>query len=247
MFCSRPMAPDLSIIIPVLYEGPHIQACLTHVAQVAQDLNTQTTNYEVIVVDGDPQGSTLSYLPHQENIQGIQAAQGRGSQMNAGARLAQGRLLLFLHADTILPEQAFQQILAVCEDGTTVGGAFDLEIASSRLFLKVISKVSSWRSQLTRIPYGDQAIFVRRDIFEVVQGFPDIPIMEDVALMQRLKQGGYAIRILRSPAIVSPRRWEQEGIVRCTLRNWSLMTLYVLGVDPQKLAYWYRPLSAIND
>jgi uncharacterized protein len=230
--------PELSIIIPVLHEGDRIGPCLDHLAQIAEDIP-----YEVIVSDGDPQGSTLSAIPPEHDRVEVRSSVGRGAQLNAGAQMARGKVLLFLHVDACLPVRAFHQVLETCKQKQWVGGAFDLAIASPRPLLRMIAKVASWRSRLTRIPYGDQAIFLRRDIFEQVQGYPDIPIMEDVALMQRLKRHGYAIEILSSAVTVSPRRWEKEGILRCTLRNWSLITMYFLGVQPQSLARWYRPQS----
>ncbi|MGB8700904.1 MAG: TIGR04283 family arsenosugar biosynthesis glycosyltransferase [Thermosynechococcaceae cyanobacterium] len=234
------MPLELSVIIPVWQEGDRIRPCLDHLAAIAGEIT-----YEAIVVDGDSQGSTLQHLPtHGLTLQGIRAAPGRGTQMNAGAQLAQGRIVLFLHVDTRLPQQAFPQILAVCDRPGIAGGAFDLAIASSRRSLQMIAKVASWRSRLTRIPYGDQAIFLRKDIFEAVQGYPNIPIMEDVALMQRLKQNRYAIEILPDPVKTSPRRWETEGILRCTLRNWSLIALYYGGIAPETLVRWYRPRPA---
>jgi rSAM/selenodomain-associated transferase 2 len=234
------MEPELSIIIPVLHEGDRIGSCLDHLARIAEDIP-----YEVIVSDGDPQGSTLSAIaPKLDYIAEVRSPVGRGAQLNIGAKAARGKVLLFLHVDACLPVRALHQVLETCEQQKWVGGAFDLAIASPRLSLKAIAKLASWRSRLTRIPYGDQAIFLRRDIFEQVQGYLEIPIMEDVALMQCLKRHGYAIEILPSAVTVSPRRWEKEGILRCTLRNWSLMTMYSLGVHPQALARWYRPQSS---
>jgi rSAM/selenodomain-associated transferase 2 len=230
--------PELSIIIPVLHEGDRIGPCLDHLARIAEDIP-----YEVIVSDGDLQGSTLSAIPPEHDYVEVRSPIGRGAQLNAGARVARGKVLLFLHVDACLPVRALHQVLETCERQEWVGGAFNLAIASPRPSLKVIAKVASWRSRLTRIPYGDQAIFLCRDIFEQVQGYPDIPIMEDVALMECLKHHGYAIEILSSAVIVSPRRWEKEGILHCTLRNWSLMTMYFLGVHPKALARWYRPQS----
>ena len=232
------MTPKLSVIIPVLHEGDRIGACLDNLAQIAEEIS-----YEAIISDGDPQGSTLSAIPTKYTCVEVRSPIGRGAQLNAGAQVARGKVLLFLHVDACLPARALHQVVETCEQQKWVGGAFDLAIASPQLSLKVIAKVASWRSRFTRIPYGDQAIFLRRDIFEQVQGYPDIPIMEDVALMQCLKRHRYAIKILSSAVTVSPRRWEKEGILRCTLRNWSLITMYFLGVHPKALARWYRPAS----
>lgn len=228
------MHPELSIVIPVLYEGANILLLVDHLQAIAGD-----RVYEVIVVDGDPDGSTLQYLP--SDIQGITAAAGRGSQMNAGAKLAQASTLLFLHADTRLPQTALDQIRKTMVQGTA--GAFDLGIDSPRTSLQWISRVASMRSRLTRIPYGDQAIFVDRATFHQVGGFPNIPIMEDVALMQQLKRQRIPIQFVCDRVLVSPRRWEQEGILRCTLRNWMLLGLYTLGVSPHRLWRWYSPPS----
>lgn len=228
------MQPELSIIIPVLYEGANILPLVEHLRIIAEDVS-----YEAIVVDGDPDGSTLQYLP--PDIRGITAPAGRGSQMNAGAQLAQAPTLLFLHADTRLPQTGLTQVCSTMD--RTAAGAFDLGIDSPRVSLQWISRVASLRSRLTRIPYGDQAIFVDRATFMSVGGFPNIPIMEDIALMQQLKQQRIPIRIMRDRVLVSPRRWEQEGIFLCTLRNWLMLGLYTLGVSPHRLWRWYRPPS----
>jgi uncharacterized protein len=232
MTALTPVCPEISIIIPTLYEGAHILTLLNHLATLAEDVS-----YEVIVVDGDSKGSTLQYLP--AGIYGILAQPGRGPQMNAGAHLAQAPVLLFLHADARLPQHAFTQIQTALK--LTPAGAFDLEINSSRLTLQWISRIASWRSRITRIPYGDQAIFIQRATFIALGGFPNTPIMEDVALMQKLKQHKIPICILGDRVLVSPRRWEQEGILACTLRNWTILGLYYLGVKPHQLHKWYRP------
>ena len=237
MTSSSAGPPDISVIIPVLAEGNHIQTLLARLATTAGSVE-----YEVIVVDGDPQGSTLRYLSSGlAAVQGIVAPQGRGTQMNAGAALAQGDILLFLHADTQLPIAALPKICTALQQSTAVAGAFDLAIDSSRRSLQLIGRVSSMRSRLTRTPYGDQAIFIRRSVFEKLGGYPEIPIMEDVALMRQLKRRGFEIVILGDRSLVSPRRWEQEGIVYCTLRNWFLLFCYTLGVSPHQLARWYHP------
>ena len=232
--------PELSIIIPVLHEEDRICFCLDHLARTAGDIRC-----EVIVVDGDAEGSTLAEIGEQHHdVFQVRSRPGRGTQLNAGAQVARGDILVFLHVDTVLPDLALHQVLETCWQSIWVGGAFDFVIASERPSLKVIGAVASWRSRLTRIPYGDQAIFLERKVFEQVQGFPDIPIMEDVALMQRLRRDGFEIKILSAAVMVSPRRWEKEGVLRCTLRNWTLMVLYSCGVHPKILARWYRPLSS---
>ncbi|WP_299407794.1 TIGR04283 family arsenosugar biosynthesis glycosyltransferase [Acaryochloris sp. IP29b_bin.148] len=224
--------PELSIIIPVLNEGATVLPLLDDLARISEGVP-----YEVIVVDGDADGSTLHYLPPE--VQGLVAPAGRGPQMNAGAHLARASTLLFLHADVQLPEQAFSHIQQALQQAPA--GAFNLGINSPRLSLQWISQVASWRSRLTRIPYGDQAIFIQRSTFMAVGGFPPIPIMEDVALMQALKRQRIPIWIVCDRVLVSPRRWEQEGILQCTVRNWLILALYYLGVSPERLIRWYRP------
>ena len=233
-----PDPPEISVIIPVLKEGAKIVEVLQGVALAAAQ-----TPYEVIVVDGDPQGSTLSHLPpNSQWVRGGTSFPGRGCQMNAGAALAKGQILLFLHADTQLPAQALGKIVRLFRFSDVVAGAFDLDIRSTRWLLKLIGQVASLRSRLTRTPYGDQAIFIQRHIFEKLGGYQNAPIMEDVALMRTLKRQGYPIHIFRDRTVVSPRRWEQEGILYCTLRNWTILSLYSLGVSPQQLSRWYQPL-----
>jgi len=257
--------PTISVIIPVLGEGDAILPQVLALEQVAGPIP-----YEVLVVDGDPQGSTIAQIPKLPKVSTLTASQGRGFQLNAGARQAQGEILLFLHADAQLPPGAFSQICALVENPTDsnfqfaglerfalrtsnaqstckvmyVGGAFDLAIDSPRWTLQVIANIASWRSRLTRIPYGDQGIFLRRTYFEALGGYPEIPIMEDVALMTTIKHRGDRLFILSERVRVSPRRWEQEGILYCTLRNWILRMLYALGVSPHRLATHYRSIPA---
>ncbi|MBD2162690.1 TIGR04283 family arsenosugar biosynthesis glycosyltransferase [Limnothrix sp. FACHB-1083] len=245
----------LSVIMPVLNEGERIQKTLDHLAEIAGQIP-----YEVIVVDGDRAGSTLQYLPSDRPVRGITAARGRGLQMNAGAAIARGEILLFLHADTQLPATAFQAIIQLFDpapnpgskglkplvpnDGARdqlVGGAFDLAIASSRWILRTIARIASVRSRLTRLPYGDQAIFIRRSAFGALGGYPEIPIMEDVALMRSIRRRGWRIRILPDRVLTSARRWEREGVWRCTLRNWTILLAYFAGVSPWTLLAWYSP------
>jgi hypothetical protein len=121
-----------------------------------------------------------------------------------------------------------------------VGGAFDLGIKSNKLIFRLIGKLASWRSRLNRIPFGDQAIFIRREYFNRMGGYKEIPIMEDAELMRRIKKSGNQIWIFPERVMTSPRRWEKEGVIYCTLRNWTLQVLYFLGVSPDKLATFYK-------
>lgn len=224
----------ISVIIPVLNEASRINSLVEHL----HDQNS-CGNYEVIVVDGDSDGGTISAVRHEE-VKLMVSARGRARQMNAGAAVASGDILLFLHADTRLPDNAFQKISSAMGQGRYVAGAFELGIDSSSLAIKIIARTAAWRSRLTRIPYGDQAIFIGRNYFHKIGCFKDIPLMEDVELMRRIKRMGDKICILRDRVSTSPRRWEQEGVIYCSLRNVIILTLYYMGVSPDRLARYYR-------
>jgi rSAM/selenodomain-associated transferase 2 len=228
------MEPKFSIITPVLHEADSIGAHVDHLRSLK---GAETC--EIIIVDGDPQQTTIGSIKDAGVITCGSKA-GRAHQMNTGAACAQGDIIIFLHADTELPGEALDKISVVMKDKQYVSGAFDLGIHSDRLLLNIIARVASWRSRLTRIPYGDQALFFRRDYFHKIGGYKDIPLMEDVDLMQRIKRAGDKIYIIPDRAYSSPRRWEQEGTVYCTLRNWVLLSLYLLGVSPEALARYYR-------
>ena len=223
-----------SIIIPVLKEQDRINSLIEHVHSQGYE-----GACEIIVVDGDPQGGTIKVI-QDEDVISITSKKGRAFQMNIGAELAHGEVLIFLHADTKLPPNALEKISQVLEDAKYVGGAFDLGIGSDRLFLKYIAARARFRSRLNRIPYGDQAIFIRKSYFDKIGRFKDIPLMEDVELMRRIKKRGDEIFILRDRVKTSARRWEKEGIFYTTLRNQVLVSLYYLGVRPDKLAKYYR-------
>jgi hypothetical protein len=132
---------------------------------------------------------------------------------------------------------------SIMKNSSIVGGAFDLSIDQPGMFFRLIEKVACLRSRITRIPYGDQAIFVRRDYFVSVGGFKPVPLMEDVDLMMRIRRRGDRIFITREKVKTSARRWAEEGAIRCTLRNWAVMLLYLTGVPPHKLVRWYPPVS----
>jgi rSAM/selenodomain-associated transferase 2 len=225
-----------SLIIPVLNESDEINFLIEHL--YAQEYDN---NYEIIVVDGDPKGETIRAIQRKEVVSLISPA-GRARQMNRGAAIAKGDILVFLHADTRLPLDAFFQINQALKEGQYVSGAFDLCIRSDRLIFKMIAYIASLRSRLTRLPYGDQAIFIRKDYFNKIGGYRDVPLMEDVELMRCIKERGDNICILSDCVSTSPRRWEKEGIVYCTIRNWIILSLYFGGVSPDRLAGFYRKL-----
>jgi rSAM/selenodomain-associated transferase 2 len=224
---------SFSIIIPVLNESPIIDHTIEHVYQIGSGFDP-----EVIVVDGDSRGGTLEAIKNKDVIK-IMSPKGRGKQMNRGASAAQGDILLFLHTDTELPKDAFEAISSAMNKLQLVGGAFDLGIKSGRSVFRLVEEVVYIRTRLTKVPYGDQAIFIRKEIFDKVRGFKEIPVMEDVEFMRRVKRSGYKICIIPKMVKTSPRRWEKEGVLYCTVRNWALITLYSLGVDPERLVRFY--------
>ena len=229
------MSYSFSIILPVLNESSIINQTIEHVYRLGYGFYL-----EVIVVDGDTEGGTV-YRIKDERVIKIISPKGRGRQMNKGASVATGDILLFLHTDTELPENTFRTISAVIDRKQYVGGAFDLGIKSGRLIFRLIEKMVYIRTRITGIPYGDQAIFIKKDFFTGMKGYQEIPIMEDVELMRRIKKSGYKICIIPQKVSTSPRRYEKEGVIFCTLRNWMLMSLYLLGVEPEKLVkYYYR-------
>jgi len=231
---TRQTVPLVSVIIPVLREAHQLDSLIDHLCQIADGLPI-----EMIVVDGSPDGETLRAIS-RDGVTLLTAPAGRAVQMNAGAAAASGDYLLFLHADTRLPRGALRRIAETLSEGQYVAGAFDLRYGSARPSIRLIAGVACIRSRLTRIPYGDQAQFFRRDYFEILGGFSDIPLMEDVEIMRRIKDRGERIFILPEPVISSARRQEKEGVVFCTLRNWAIITLYFLGMSPERLVRFYK-------
>jgi rSAM/selenodomain-associated transferase 2 len=223
-----------SIIVPVLHEGENINKQISYFHHLDSE-----KNLEVIVVDGSLEKDTLGVINSNHVIK-ISSEKGRAKQMNVGASAAKGEFLIFLHADTELPIQALKKINTLLGRKEYVGGAFDLSIKSDESIFRVIEVLASLRSRLNRIPFGDQAIFIRKEYFNEIGGYKEIPLMEDVELMRRIKKSGRKIWIFRDRVMTSPRRWEKEGVIYCILRNWTLQTLYFLGVSPDKLVRFYK-------
>lgn len=219
-----------SVIIPVRNEQSRINRTLAGLRGI-----TRGESLEIIVVDGDRDGSTVSAISDRHNVHTVVTPPGRAHQMNAGARMASGEIFLFLHADTSLPSDALKYILKAFLDPQIVAGAFRLRIDSRRWTIRFIAWVANRRSRITRIPYGDQAIFIRAGYFRELGGYADLPLMEDVDLMRRIKRRGDRIALIDTPVRTSGRRWVREGPVYCTLRNWTLMILYLAGVSPERL------------
>jgi rSAM/selenodomain-associated transferase 2 len=234
------MAMTISVIIPTLNEERTIIAALAHTADLGFD--------ELIVVDGgsvdqtpvlvesyrlSTQSSTLSPLRL------VTALPGRALQMNEGAKASSGETLLFLHADTQLPDDAKTMITTALADHRTVGGRFDVRFDRPSIWGTMISGMMNWRSRMSGLATGDQALFVRRSIFEQMGGFADIPLMEDIEFSRRLKRTG-AVAALTTTVTTSFRRWEQHGPLRTILLMWTLRFLYWIGISPSYLAKWYK-------
>jgi len=221
--------PGLSIIIPALNEAQGIVRTL----EALQPLRAR--GHEVIVVDGgSADGTTAAAAPLADRC--VAAPRGRARQMNAGAALAAGEALLFLHADTRLPADADRAVLAAL--AARSWGRFDVRIDGRSPLLGLVALCMNWRSRLSGIATGDQAIFVRREAFTAAGGFPDIPLMEDIALSARLKRLSRPA-CLAAKAVTSGRRWERRGVLRTVLLMWRLRLGYFRGAAPDELARRY--------
>jgi rSAM/selenodomain-associated transferase 2 len=221
----------LSIIMPVLDEGEGIAAALDALADL------RALGVEVIVVDGGSGDATVQRARLRAD-RVLTAPRGRALQMNAGAEKAIGDVLLFLHADTRLPTAAELVVLGGLERSGRIWGRFDVTIAGRHPLLTVVSRLMNIRSRATGIATGDQAIFVKRDVFVAAGGFPAIPLMEDIALCKRLKRVGRPL-CLTERVVTSGRRWETHGVLRTVLLMWRLRLSYFFGADPTLLASRY--------
>ena len=234
------MAIPISVIIPTLNEERTIAATLAHTASLGFA--------ELIVVDGGSTDETPALLESYRlktqssalsPVHWVTAPPGRARQMNEGAKASHGEVLLFLHADTQLPRDANTVINRALADRRMVGGRFDVRFDRPSMWGTIISKTMNWRSRLSSLATGDQALFVRRPIFEQMGGFADMPLMEDIEFSGRLKQAG-ATAALTATVTTSFRRWEQQGPLRTILLMWTLRFLYWIGISPSHLVKWYN-------
>ena len=233
------MAMPISVIIPTLNEERTIMTTLAHTAALGFD--------ELIVVDGGSLDQTpvlvesyrrRTQSPAQSPVRLVTAPRGRARQMNEGAKASRGEILLFLHADTQLPGDAKMMIDTTLADQRMVGGRFDVRFDRPSMWGTIISRMMNWRSRLSGIATGDQALFVRRPIFEQMGGFADMPLMEDIDFSRRLKRKG-ATAALTATVTTSFRRWERHGPLRTILLMWGLRFLYWIGVRSHTLSRWY--------
>jgi rSAM/selenodomain-associated transferase 2 len=221
----------ISIIVPALNEAQGIAAALAALASL------RTRGHEVIVVDGGSSDKTAA-LSRGAADRIVAAARGRASQMNAGAALARDEVLLFLHADTRLPENADARILQGLAASGRAWGRFDVRIEGKSRLLPVIAFFMNLRSRATGIATGDHAIFVRRDAFWRIGGYPPLELMEDIALSRLLARVSRPL-CLADKAVTSGRRWERRGVLRTVLLMWWLRLAFFCGATPASLARLY--------
>jgi len=231
--CAAFVAPPrLSVIVPVLDDAQEIERNLPALDAL------RGAGHEVLVVDGGSRdASRRAASPHASRV--LRAARGRARQMNAGAAAAAGDILLFLHADTQLPPDADRLVAEAMAARRRHWGRFDVRIAEDGWPYRVIESAMNFRSRLTGMATGDQVIFVERAAFDAVGGFPDIPLMEDIAISRRLKALSRPA-CLRARVVTSARRWQKDGLLRTVLLMWRLRLAYVLGADPGRLARLYE-------
>jgi rSAM/selenodomain-associated transferase 2 len=222
---------SIAIIIPALNEAATLEATLRPLQ------SWRRAGHQLILVDGGSSDDTVSVArPLVDRVLG--SAPGRALQMNLGAEAACGDLLLFLHADTRLPPEADRLILRAVEHRRW--GRFDVRLSGGHWLLRAVERMMNWRSCLSGIATGDQGIFVERELFERVGGFPELPLMEDIVLSKRLKRAAGRPACIHIPLVTSSRRWEQNGILRTILLMWRLRLAFFLGVPANRLARQYR-------
>jgi len=227
-------APSLiSVVVPALYEAPIIGSLLQHLRELPGG-----ERIEIVVVDGDPAGSTLAAVG-DDSVVGVKALRGRGIQMNAGADVARGEVLLFLHADCRLPDTALDEIRELMARRDVAAGAFRLSFDNPRWVYRFMSWVVSMKTRLGRSPYGDQGIFLRKCYFDEIGGFAPVRIMEDVELTRRIRRRGDRLVLCPSAVVTSSRRMETEGLFRRVAINAWMLALFAVGVPPARLERFY--------
>ena len=231
--------PTVTVVLPVLNESNRLDECLA-------DLRQRHAVDEILVVDGGSTDASIEMVCRHMtedtgNVQAVpcllQTQRGRARQMHVGALVAHADILLFLHVDVELPDGAMEAVRAAVRQGH-LWGRFDVRLSGRNFLFRIIEHMMNWRSAVTGIATGDQAIFVRRDVYRMLGGYAWIDLMEDIEFSRRLKWVGRPAR-LYVPVRVSARRWEEKGILRTVLLMWTLRFLYWAGVSPKRLARWY--------
>ncbi len=221
---------SISIIIPTYNEAENLSGFLPELLGVP--------DVEIVVVDGNSSDGTLNTATAL-GVKALSIPPDRALQMNAGAQAASSEILLFLHGDTRLPQGFTRKVHDILNQPGIVAGAFSLKIDRKGYGLRIIEMLVNFRSRFMQLPYGDQGIFLKASMFSAVGGFPALPILEDFELTRKLKRKG-RIKILSQAATTSARRWKKLGLLRTTFINQAVIIGYLLGVDPKKLAGWYR-------
>jgi rSAM/selenodomain-associated transferase 2 len=220
----------LSVIVPMLNEAATIAITLQAIRRGAREA-------EIVVVDGGSIDASVAIArPLCEVL--IGASRGRALQMNAGARASHGDALVFVHADTIVPATFAADIASALSDPSVVGGRFDVKLDANALPYRIIGTMISLRSRISRTGTGDQAIFVRRDVFDRLGGFPEFDLCEDLEFSRRLKRVG-RVACLRAHVTTSARRWSRDGVARTVIRMWLIRAMYLIGVPPARLKRMY--------
>jgi len=214
----------------MLNESPRIAGTLNAIRRGARDA-------EIIVVDGGSSDASVAIARPLCNVL-ISASRGRARQMNAGAGASHGDALVFVHADTIVPRTFANDIATALSDPAVVGGRFDVKLDASAVAYRIIGAMISIRSRISRTATGDQAIFVRRDVFDRLGGFPELELCEDLEFSRRLKRVG-RVACLRTYVTTSARRWGRDGVVRTVVRMWMIRAMYLMGVPAARLKRMY--------
>jgi rSAM/selenodomain-associated transferase 2 len=225
-------APLLSVVIPTLNEAASVGALLSDLAAVR-------VPYEAIVADGGSTDETIR-ISERAGARIVIAKTGRGIQLREGSETARARLLCFLHADVRLDADVAARLSQLALARPDNPCAFRLRIESRVFLFRLVEAGANCRTRLFGLPYGDQGLVLRREQYDAVGGYPAIPLMEDVAMARSLRRIT-RVRLLDEALTVSPRRWQREGVVRRTLRNWILLGRYLAGASPEQLVAAYRP------
>ena len=224
------MSTRLTVIIPTLNEADRLAGTLASLGK--------PDDVEIIVTDGGSHDATLQ-IARQAGARIVSSRPGKALQMNRGAGKARGRFLVFLHADTRLPDGYLAEIETILTRPGVTAGAFRFQIDDDGWGFRLIETVTNLRARLLATPYGDQGLFLRAGTLRRMGGYREIPIMEDFELVRRLARSGKVV-ISRLPATTSGRRWKRLGLVCTTLLNWTIVLAYWCGVSPVRLAGWYR-------